>query len=823
MARLTYQNVDAPNFSGATNSLAVSNEMFGGAMKDLQGLIAKREMQGAEGVNREVLARALKYTDDNALGAALNDGSLLQGLDPRQVSPETFSTLMGRQKSLIGNEGDRITNTGNQIINTGRGINNEAGQFGLDRARVGAGREDEVYGARPEANRILSDSMAMITSGIPDQIAQGRKNLNDNSAIISKAGYDVPSILSGSLANGEAGLNFQNNQYTAQKTLRDNINNETAYNRINHIMANTTDPQVAIRAVQEDKSLNPDQRKAAIGFIENLSPSNWAKPSAIEATLGRNLYGNQGVNGQQQQAPAGASHISYANQNATRNKPIDDKLVGATSFLQGMGIRMEVYSGGQDGKGEGDKRTGSVRHDHGGAGDVHLIDERTNRKLSEDNPQDIPILQSIFQQMRQNGVTGIGAGKDYMGADKFHVGFGKEGTWGKDGKGANAPAWLKAALDGVPAGAPGGAMPQPGATNVPRGTNANQSLTDPMQFLNQAFGGQVPRMTPTTPIPETPSMQRSAPTEEAPKTQPVTPQGVGAGSPMAAATGANANAMGALEGMLANSGQTDNSKMPGINEYVKTAVDNNTLSPAPNVREGAARLQEQQQLDATYERQRYLNDQIANRPDRGQNASATVKQLLEDLPGVPIGNIQDAFNKLTTDGGMGEGTKGISNDIAAALIRESTGNKDLRGPLRQANESGWNPSQILTSWLPVSDEYGNVKEGTRANRVDMDKLSSNLKTYQMPPQKPGDAPGLNTSSMSQQRNNDSAAAQLQQLTQTRDAVQQEFNQRIQVAQLNGATPEQLQMLAEQYQEAMMTLNEQMEAINAQGNKFPYRR
>ncbi|HPC58694.1 MAG TPA: hypothetical protein PK689_06830, partial [Kiritimatiellia bacterium] len=177
----------------------------------------------------------------------------------------------------------------------------------------------------------------------------------------------------------------------------------------------------------------------------------------------------------------GNDWLKYSNQGATRNDPLDPKLIGAMSFLGDMGITMDVISGGQEAAGEGGARTGSVRHDHGGAGDVDFY--KDGRKLDWNNPADMPILVQIIQTAKANGVTGIGAGDDYMGAGRFHVGFGNPGVWGAGGKGANAPAWLVAAYNGAPAGQVPAASGQPAS----QGQNA---LAGPFAVSNPFPGVQ---------------------------------------------------------------------------------------------------------------------------------------------------------------------------------------------------------------------------------------------------------------------------------------------------------------------------------------------
>ena len=142
-------------------------------------------------------------------------------------------------------------------------------------------------------------------------------------------------------------------------------------------------------------------------------------------------------------------YVRYANQGATRSQPLNQQLISAMSFLPEMGLTMEVHSGGQDA--EGPNRTGSTRHDHGGAGDVDFI-TADGRKLSASNPNDQAILAQVIARAKANGVTGFGQGADYMGDTRIHLGYGNPGVWGADGKSANAPEWLRTAYSGTPQG-----------------------------------------------------------------------------------------------------------------------------------------------------------------------------------------------------------------------------------------------------------------------------------------------------------------------------------------------------------------------------------
>lgn len=81
-----------------------------------------------------------------------------------------------------------------------------------------------------------------------------------------------------------------------------------------------------------------------------------------------------------QTSDAIARALVYKNQGAIRSQPLipllEQRLQGAVQDVYGPGFTAQVYSGGQ---GETSKRTGSVRHDHGKAADVYIVDPNGKR------------------------------------------------------------------------------------------------------------------------------------------------------------------------------------------------------------------------------------------------------------------------------------------------------------------------------------------------------------------------------------------------------------------------------------------------------------
>jgi hypothetical protein len=198
--------------------------------------------------------------------------------------------------------------------------------------------------------------------------------------------------------------------------------------------------------------------------------------------------------------------LRYTNQGATRSQPLSPRLSNVFgSFLPGMGVSMEVFSGGQPTAAEGGARTGSVRHDHGNAADVFFY--KDGRKLDWANPNDRPVFEDIVRQGKAAGLTGFGAGPGYMQPGSMHVGFGTPGVWGAGGSGRNAPDWLTAAYGGAPASKPlptydelnGTQAPAIAATSMPgtmMASAASQPSTAPVVNTGNGYVSPTPEAVP---------------------------------------------------------------------------------------------------------------------------------------------------------------------------------------------------------------------------------------------------------------------------------------------------------------------------------------
>lgn len=180
-----------------------------------------------------------------------------------------------------------------------------------------------------------------------------------------------------------------------------------------------------------------------------------------------------------------AGKVTMANEEAIRNKPLDDGLYGILSSAAAQtGLEVRVFSGGQPGIDEGGQRTGTQRHDHGSAADVHLIDQATGQIIPVDGSD--PRAIKFAQVARGLGIVGIGGGEGYMGGNALHldtVGTSKGGGnyWGK--KGGTPYSWIpelftSSMADNIKEYAAADSVQYTMAMNAKRTSLLNQLLTD---------------------------------------------------------------------------------------------------------------------------------------------------------------------------------------------------------------------------------------------------------------------------------------------------------------------------------------------------------
>ena len=139
-------------------------------------------------------------------------------------------------------------------------------------------------------------------------------------------------------------------------------------------------------------------------------------------------------------AGKGSGNVSYSSdfKGKIRNKPIAPQLMKVLQSASAKtGLKVVIFSGGQDAKGKGTRRTGSTRHDSGRAADIYIYDEKGNQLNTKgDDPRIIEFVAAL----KRAGAKGLGAHPGYMQGTGMHVDIigasqGGGTMWGAKGTG----------------------------------------------------------------------------------------------------------------------------------------------------------------------------------------------------------------------------------------------------------------------------------------------------------------------------------------------------------------------------------------------------
>jgi len=173
------------------------------------------------------------------------------------------------------------------------------------------------------------------------------------------------------------------------------------------------------------------------GGVQFARPTNSGE---AQADWDANMAKYFNPDGTPKNVASGTGSVSYVQDFAkrTRNKPIKPALMNILKrAAEDTGLRVVIFSGGQDVKGRGTRRTGSTRHDAGNAADVWVY--AGNKQLRTDG--DDPRMVAFIAALRRAGAKGFGAHPGYMKGVGVHVDIvgtatGGSNMWGAGGTGS---------------------------------------------------------------------------------------------------------------------------------------------------------------------------------------------------------------------------------------------------------------------------------------------------------------------------------------------------------------------------------------------------
>lgn len=229
MARITWTNVEAPNASGAAQSMALASDMLGKGFDALGGTFGKARESFVDRRSAEALAAAAQINDPDALNQALATqgfAGTFGGVNPADIDPETMKMLMGYRDTLIGNENTRA-----------------------ETAKTQAGTQD-------------------ILAGIPIKQDENSRENAQESRTASNYAFDRPRYEKGVITAEEIAAEQQ-----AGAAFAEQLGNDPMLN----------DPEVVKRMIMNEPTLSPAAREAALGAYEKLiGQGELEVPSAVK-------------------------------------------------------------------------------------------------------------------------------------------------------------------------------------------------------------------------------------------------------------------------------------------------------------------------------------------------------------------------------------------------------------------------------------------------------------------------------------------------------------------------------------------------------------
>ena len=206
----------------------------------------------------------------------------------------------------------------------------------------------------------------------------------------------------------------------------------------------------AIAAFKKDFGLSGDSKSFSnsdAAVLSRAKPKDNPSPTGNHAS-GWTRKGSDSLSDVEFASGSENGRVRMANSRATRNKALDSRLMSVLQqAAEASGVDVVVFSGGQDQKGRGRRRTGSIRHDNGLAADVWIYSD--GQRLPTDRQH--PIVAKFIATCVAFGAKGIGAGPGYMNGVGIHVDLWGDRAgarmWGAGGKSSNVPSYVVAAYD----------------------------------------------------------------------------------------------------------------------------------------------------------------------------------------------------------------------------------------------------------------------------------------------------------------------------------------------------------------------------------------
>lgn len=232
MAALTWREVSAPGFGGASSTFRTGAQLQDNALSSLGEALRQFQSDRSATVDGQVLARALQVNDPNQYQQNLNSGAFLAGVDPSQVSPRTLGALGDRARDLLS-----AAATQQNMNQKDYAFNRTVGENNIQDAARGA-----------SANQL----------GITDPRL---RNLSPEQQLQRQQGLV-------SLQGGQ--LNNQNRSFQNQVQVRDDVDTQAGIAAGINVLRNSDSAGDALGNLEAIEGLSPTARMRATQYLNTI-------------------------------------------------------------------------------------------------------------------------------------------------------------------------------------------------------------------------------------------------------------------------------------------------------------------------------------------------------------------------------------------------------------------------------------------------------------------------------------------------------------------------------------------------------------------------
>lgn len=282
MATLTWRDVAAPDFRTSLEGYKTFSNMLDNAFGTIEKGLGAFEQKQTSSANNEIMLAALKQRDPAAMKAALESGSLVAGIDPRKINPETLNFLNNQAGTLLS-QATAEDNLKNQRYNTGR-VQDTNSRMDAARTATNAYLAAAAAGDENKAQQILAANPEigqMDTAQLKDLLSGGQN--------LVKGDVD---ITGGRLGNQGKVIDNEQGRFNLDTAKRDDADRQQAQQIIAEVGLGAMDADSARATVSGlAGKVSPGALAMVMGQVNSMFPGTFGASEIPSADGGLSAGG----------------------------------------------------------------------------------------------------------------------------------------------------------------------------------------------------------------------------------------------------------------------------------------------------------------------------------------------------------------------------------------------------------------------------------------------------------------------------------------------------------------------------------------------------